>query len=141
LYNYIVRLVPPYLYEADAWFSLVTRLKYSRIVLIYSQDEEGRMVASRFQMLTEDSDIQVKYLITNVQFEIQIIDFKIERIEEYESNVNFTSLISDIISEDHLLSLVFIVHIRFVFEKKQSYILFICSLSIDSKMSMNFFLQ
>ena len=60
MYNYIVRLVPPYLYEADAWFSLVRQLKYSKIVLMYSQDEEGRMVASRFQMLTEDSDIQVK---------------------------------------------------------------------------------
>ena len=31
-----------------------------KVVLIYSQDEESRMVASRFQMLTDDSDIQVK---------------------------------------------------------------------------------
>ena len=60
LYNFIVRLVPPYLYEADAWFSIIRRLKYNKVVLIHSQDEEGRMVASRFQMLTEDSDIHVR---------------------------------------------------------------------------------
>ncbi len=59
LYNFILRLVPPYLYEADAWFSIIRKLKYNKVVLIHSQDEEGRMVASRFQMLTEDSDIQV----------------------------------------------------------------------------------
>ena len=47
------------MYEADAWFSLIRMLKYTKVVLIYSQEEEGRMVASRFQMLTEDSEIQV----------------------------------------------------------------------------------
>ena len=60
MYNYIVRLVPPYLYEADAWYSIISKLKYNKVVLIYSQEEEGRMVATRFQMLTEDSHIQVK---------------------------------------------------------------------------------
>jgi hypothetical protein len=55
-----VRLIPPYLYEADAWLSIIRQLKYTKVVLIYSQDEESRMVASRFQMLTDDSDIQVK---------------------------------------------------------------------------------
>jgi len=94
LYNYIVRLVPPYLYEADAWFSIITRLKYGKVVLIYSQEEEGRMVASRFQMLAEDSDIQI------------------ERMEEYEPNTNFTSLISNLTSEDRLLARVFIIHAR-----------------------------
>jgi hypothetical protein len=51
------------LYEADAWFSIIRQLKYTKVVLIYSQDEEGRMVASRFQMLTEDSEIQVRFSI------------------------------------------------------------------------------
>ncbi len=59
MYEYIIRLVPPYLYEADAWFSIIRQLKYTRVVLIFSQDEESRMVASRFQMLTDDSEIQV----------------------------------------------------------------------------------
>jgi hypothetical protein len=41
------------------------KLKYTKVVLIYSQDEEGRMVASRFQMLAEDSDIiQVKLFLS-----------------------------------------------------------------------------
>ncbi|CAF1349247.1 unnamed protein product [Adineta ricciae] len=94
LYSYIVRLVPPYMYEADAWFSILRSLKYSKVVLIYSQDEEGRMVASRFQMLTEESDIQI------------------ERTEEYESTANFTSVISNLTSEDRLLSRVFIIHAK-----------------------------
>ncbi|CAF4292745.1 unnamed protein product, partial [Rotaria sp. Silwood2] len=93
-YNFIVRLVPPYLYEADAWFSIVRQLKYTKVILIYSQDEEGRMVASRFQMLAEDSDIHI------------------ERTEEYESNTNFTSLISNLTYEDRLLARVFIIHTR-----------------------------
>ncbi|CAF5170069.1 unnamed protein product, partial [Rotaria sp. Silwood1] len=58
LHDFIVRLVPPYLYEADAWFSIIRKLKYTKVVLIYSQEEESRMVALRFQMLTYDSDIQ-----------------------------------------------------------------------------------
>ncbi|CAF3742483.1 unnamed protein product [Rotaria magnacalcarata] len=93
-YNFIVRLVPPYLYEADAWFSIIRKLKYTKVVLIYSQDEEGRMVGSRFQMLTEDSEIHI------------------ERMEEYESNANFTSLISNLTYEDRLLARVFIIHTR-----------------------------
>lgn len=60
LYNFLIRLIPPYLYEADIWFSLLRRLKYTKIVLITSQDEESRMVASRFQVLTDDSEIQVE---------------------------------------------------------------------------------
>jgi ABC-type branched-subunit amino acid transport system substrate-binding protein len=59
LYNFIIRLAPPYLYEADAWFNMIRKLKYTKVVLIYSQDEESRMVAARFQMLTDDSEIQV----------------------------------------------------------------------------------
>jgi len=55
----MIRLVPPYLYEADAWFRMIRELKYTKVVLIYSQQEESRMVISRFQMLTDDSDIQV----------------------------------------------------------------------------------
>lgn len=55
----MIRLVPPYLYEADAWFSIIRKLEYTKVVLIYSQEEESRMFASRFQMLTDDSEVQV----------------------------------------------------------------------------------
>ncbi|CAF0819485.1 unnamed protein product [Rotaria sordida] len=86
LHDFIIRLAPPYLYEADAWFSIIQKLKYTKVVLIYSQEEESRMVASRFQMLTDDSDIQI------------------ERIEEYTLNTNFTSLILNLTTEDRLLA-------------------------------------
>jgi hypothetical protein len=72
LYKFIIRLVPPYLYEADAWFSIIRELKYIKVALIYSQEEESRMVASRFQMLTDDSDIQV-----NFSMKIDFLNFRI----------------------------------------------------------------
>ncbi len=59
MYEFLIRLIPPYLYEADAWFRIIRELKYTKVVLIFSQDEESRMVAERFQMLTDDSEIQV----------------------------------------------------------------------------------
>lgn len=59
----MIRLIPPYLYEADAWFRMIRELKYTKVVLIYSQQEESRMVIARFQMLTDDSDIQVRCLL------------------------------------------------------------------------------
>ncbi|CAF0897335.1 unnamed protein product [Adineta steineri] len=92
LYDFIIRLVPPYLYEADAWFSIIRQLKYTKVVLIFSQEEESRMVASRFQLLTDDSDIQI------------------ERMEEYISGTNLTSLISNLTSEARLLARVYIIH-------------------------------
>jgi len=76
LYNFIIRLVPPYLYEADVWFSIIRELKYIKVVLIYSQEEESRMVASRFQMLTDDSDIQV-----NFSMKIDFLNFMIYSFE------------------------------------------------------------
>ncbi|CAF3877872.1 unnamed protein product [Rotaria sp. Silwood2] len=94
LHDFIIRLVPPYFYEADAWFSIIKKLKYTKVVLIYSQEEESRMVASRFQMLTYDSDVQI------------------ERMEEYASNTNFTALILNLITEDRLAASVFIIHTR-----------------------------
>ncbi len=72
MYKFIIRLVPPYLYEADAWFSIIRELKYIKVALIYSQEEESRMVASRFQMLTDDSDIQV-----NFSMKIDFLNFRI----------------------------------------------------------------
>lgn len=123
MYNFIVRLVPPYLYEADAWFSIIRKLKYNKVVLIHSQDEEGRMVASRFQMLTEDSDIHVRISLEYISF--QFFSFQIERMEEYESNTNFTSLISNLTSEDRLLARVFIIHARFDLFKFPSFRFFL----------------
>ena len=48
---------------------MIRKLKYTKVVLIYSQDEESRMVAARFQMLTDDSEIQVS-VFSQSQLEI-----------------------------------------------------------------------
>jgi hypothetical protein len=81
LYNFIIRLVPPYLYEADAWFSIIRKLKYTKVVLIYSQEEESRMVASRFQMLTDDSEIQVNFSIKKLDY------FIFHRLNEWKNMI------------------------------------------------------
>ncbi|UJR33351.1 hypothetical protein I4U23_020800 [Adineta vaga] len=94
LYDFIIRLAPPYFYEADAWFSIICKLKYTKVVLIHSQEEESRMVAARFQLLTDDSEIQI------------------ERIEEYSSTKTFTSLIYNLTMKDHLSANVFIIHTK-----------------------------
>ncbi|CAF0729637.1 unnamed protein product [Adineta ricciae] len=94
LYDHIIRLAPPYFYEADAWFSIIRKLKYTKVVLIHSHDEESRMVAERFQLLTDDSEIQI------------------ERIEEYPSTQMFTSLIYNLTMKDHLSASVFIIHTK-----------------------------
>jgi len=81
LYNFIIRLVPPYLYEADAWFSIIRKLKYTKVVLIYSQEEESQMVASRFQMLTDDSEIQVNFSIKKLDYIIS------DRLNEWKNMI------------------------------------------------------
>ncbi len=81
MYNFIIRLVPPYLYEADAWFSIIRKLKYTKVVLIYSQEEESRMVASRFQMLTDDSEIQVNFSIKKLDY------FIFHRLNEWKNMI------------------------------------------------------
>ena len=48
-------------------------MKYTKVVLIYGHDEEGQMVASRFQMLTEDSDIHVDVFHLNTYISIQFL--------------------------------------------------------------------
>ncbi len=90
MYEFLIRLVPPYLYEADAWFSIIRKLKYTKVVLIYSQEEESRMVASRFQMLTDDSEIQVKIVL--LKFLIFSI-FVFHRLNEWKNMILIQTLL------------------------------------------------
>jgi hypothetical protein len=90
LYEFLIRLVPSYLYEADAWFSIIRKLKYTKVVLIYSQEEESRMVASRFQMLTDDSEIQVKIVL--LKFLIFSI-FVFHRLNEWKNMILIQTLL------------------------------------------------
>jgi hypothetical protein len=84
LYNFLIRLIPPYFYEADAWFSIVRRLEYTKVILIYSQEEESRMVAERFQLLTDDSEIQVRTKRTIVDRHLHLLKATSETINTYQ---------------------------------------------------------
>jgi len=59
-------------------------------------------------------------------------------MEEYESNANFTSLISNLTSEDRLLARVFIIHARFVLLQVLMRYLFIY-LFLELKIPMNYY--
>lgn len=100
MYEFVIRLIPPYFYEADAWFRIIRKLEYTKVIVIHSPDEESRMVTERFQMLTDDSEIQI------------------ERMEEYPFRANLTALISKLTAEDRLLARVFIIHTKFVVSSK-----------------------
>ena len=79
-------MAPPYLYEADIWFSMIQKLKYTKVVLIYSQQEESRMVISRFQMLTEDSNVQVNLTsIIKICFVVKLISISYKELK-FSSN-------------------------------------------------------
>ena len=127
MYEFVIRLIPPYFYEADAWFRIIRKLEYTKVIVIHSPDEESRMVTDRFQMLTDDSEIQVKIFFSD-RICITLLEVQIERMEEYEFNANLTTLISKLTAEDRLLARVFIIHTRFVVRSTTLLIEFLFSL-------------
>ena len=54
-----LRTVPPYSQQADVWADLLEKLQFHKVIFIYSADEEGRTILSRFQTLAEEKDIKV----------------------------------------------------------------------------------
>nr|XP_032835450.1 glutamate receptor ionotropic, NMDA 1 isoform X2 [Petromyzon marinus] len=59
-----LRTVPPYSHQALVWFDLIEHFKWGHIVLIVSDDHEGRAVQKRLEKLLEEEEIKKtsKYL-------------------------------------------------------------------------------
>ncbi|CAN0390141.1 unnamed protein product [Lampetra fluviatilis] len=57
-----LRTVPPYSHQALVWFDLIEHFKWGHIVLIVSDDHEGRAVQKRLEKLLEEEEIKSKYL-------------------------------------------------------------------------------
>lgn len=134
LYEFIIRLIPPYFYEADIWFRIIRKLGYTKVIVIHSPDEESRMVTERFQMLTDDSEIQVQSFHPSSEKIIILFHLKIERLEEYAFDANLTTLVSKLTAEDRLLARVFIIHTRFVISSmnKERNVVFNCYRMADA---------
>uniref|UniRef100_Q0VIP5 Glutamate [NMDA] receptor subunit 1 n=1 Tax=Lymnaea stagnalis TaxID=6523 RepID=Q0VIP5_LYMST len=58
VHTMFLRTVPPYSHQADVWVQLLVKLNWHRVIFLYSADEEGRAILSRFQTLAEEVNIK-----------------------------------------------------------------------------------
>ncbi|KAK3773337.1 hypothetical protein RRG08_023220 [Elysia crispata] len=59
VHKMFLRTVPPFSHQADVWAELLEYLDYHKVIFLYSADEEGRTILSRFQSLSEEYNIKI----------------------------------------------------------------------------------
>ncbi|RUS90768.1 hypothetical protein EGW08_001479, partial [Elysia chlorotica] len=59
VHKMFLRTVPPFSHQADVWAELLEYLDYHKVIFVYSADEEGRTILSRFQSLSEEYNIKI----------------------------------------------------------------------------------
>jgi hypothetical protein len=62
-YSSFIRMTTPYYHQASIWIELLKYFEWKSVNLIYSSDEEGKYLASRFQHLADQNEIKVIILI------------------------------------------------------------------------------
>ncbi|XP_059153871.1 glutamate receptor ionotropic, NMDA 1-like isoform X2 [Physella acuta] len=60
VHKMFLRTVPPYSHQADVWVEIVSNLTWHKVIFLYSADEEGRAILSRFQTLAEKKNIRIE---------------------------------------------------------------------------------
>lgn len=61
-----MRTVTPYSDQTNGWVDLVLHFQWTKVIFVYSSDEEGRAMLARFQSSAEGKDIEVKFgVLTN----------------------------------------------------------------------------
>nr|KAI8758350.1 glutamate [NMDA] receptor subunit 1-like isoform X1 [Biomphalaria glabrata] len=60
VHTMFLRTVPPYSHQADVWVQLLVNLSWYKVIFVYSADEEGRAILSRFQTLAEEVNIRIE---------------------------------------------------------------------------------
>uniref|UniRef100_A0A9E7VC70 Glutamate [NMDA] receptor subunit 1 n=1 Tax=Onchidium reevesii TaxID=2547651 RepID=A0A9E7VC70_9EUPU len=55
VHKMFLRTVPPYSHQAVVWVELLKHLSWHKVIFVYSADEEGRAMLSKFQTLAEDA--------------------------------------------------------------------------------------
>ena len=58
-YSSFIRMTTPYYHQASIWIELLKYFDWKLVNLIYSSDEEGKYLASRFQHLADQNEIKV----------------------------------------------------------------------------------
>lgn len=54
-----LRTVPPYSHQAHVWFDLMREFRWNHIILIVSDDHEGRAAQKRLETLLEERETKV----------------------------------------------------------------------------------
>uniref|UniRef100_A0A3P8WNV5 Receptor ligand binding region domain-containing protein n=1 Tax=Cynoglossus semilaevis TaxID=244447 RepID=A0A3P8WNV5_CYNSE len=57
-----LRTVPPYSHQANVWFDLMREFRWNHIILIVSDDHEGRAAQKRLETLLEEKETKVSSL-------------------------------------------------------------------------------
>ncbi|XP_072242941.1 glutamate receptor ionotropic, NMDA 1b [Leuresthes tenuis] len=61
-----LRTVPPYSHQAQVWFDLMREFRWNHIILIVSDDHEGRAAQKRLETLLEERETKVGTCTVNV---------------------------------------------------------------------------
>lgn len=61
-----LRTVPPYSHQAHVWFDLMREFNWNHIILIVSDDHEGRAAQKRLETLLEERETKVSPLSSSV---------------------------------------------------------------------------
>ncbi|KAL8615464.1 hypothetical protein ACOMHN_053800 [Nucella lapillus] len=85
VHKMFLRTVPPYFHQADIWVAMLRHLDWMHVIFIYSADEEGRTILSRFQTLAE-KDIKIDRTIKYIPGESNYTDDLLQ-IHSLESRV------------------------------------------------------
>ncbi|KAK7108658.1 glutamate receptor ionotropic, NMDA 1-like isoform X2 [Littorina saxatilis] len=94
VHKMFLRTVPPYSHQADVWVAMLEHLGWKHVVFIYSADEEGRTVLSRFQTLAEPKEIKIDRTIKYLPGEANYTD-DLQQIHGLESRVILLSAATD----------------------------------------------
>lgn len=55
-----LRTVPPYSHQAHVWFDMMREFRWNHIILIVSDDHEGRAAQKRLETLLEERETKVR---------------------------------------------------------------------------------
>ncbi|XP_056586675.1 glutamate receptor ionotropic, NMDA 1a isoform X2 [Triplophysa dalaica] len=90
-----LRTVPPYSHQAHVWFDMMREFRWNHIILIVSDDHEGRAAQKRLETLLEERETKNKK--RNYENQDQLYDNKrgpkAEKVLQFNQETNLTALL------------------------------------------------
>lgn len=59
IHESFLRTVPPYSDQANVWLGLLKYFNWNKVILLTSNDQDSRMIATKFTGLAEKNNIKV----------------------------------------------------------------------------------